>query len=165
MSNPDEALAPFSDLIEQWERREKTARKLASDAAGAGDWTTLQRCETKAGVIRSMTQELKREIQNQPKAEEWMPIETAPKWTNVLVWRKDAGVFVAKVATPECVMTEHQLEVTPFPDGFEEWWSDAWGWLEGEMKPTHWRPLPSQPKNADVLASADEKTTPKETTL
>lgn len=52
----------FADLIEQWENRAKTADKLANDAAGAGDWTTSQRCKTKAGVIRSMTAELKREI-------------------------------------------------------------------------------------------------------
>ena len=52
----------FADLIEQWEKRAKTADKLANDAAGAGDWTTNQRCKTKAGVIRSMTAELKREI-------------------------------------------------------------------------------------------------------
>lgn len=52
----------FADLLEQWERRAQTAQKLANDAAGAGDWTTNLRCKTKAGVIRSMVSELKREI-------------------------------------------------------------------------------------------------------
>jgi hypothetical protein len=50
------------ELVEQWENRAKTADKLASDAAGAGDWATNHRCKTKAGVIRNMTAELKREI-------------------------------------------------------------------------------------------------------
>ena len=52
----------FADLIEQWDERAKIADKLANEAAGAGDWTTSQRCRTKAGVIRSMTAELKRAI-------------------------------------------------------------------------------------------------------
>ena len=54
----------FSDLLKQWEKRAETASTLANDAAGAGDLTTEQRCRTKAGVIRSMTEELKREILN-----------------------------------------------------------------------------------------------------
>ena len=52
----------LENLITNWEKRAKTADKNANDAAGAGDWTTNQRCKTKAGVIRSMTAELKREI-------------------------------------------------------------------------------------------------------
>lgn len=58
----DGALLMLADLIEQWEKRAQTADKLANDAAGAGEWTTSQRCKTKAGVIRSMTIELKRAI-------------------------------------------------------------------------------------------------------
>lgn len=54
--------ALFADLIEQWERRVRTANKLANDAAGSGDYLTHERCLTKAGTIRSMIVELKREI-------------------------------------------------------------------------------------------------------
>ena len=52
----------LEDLMEQWEFRVGVADRIANDAAGAGDWTTNQRCKTKAGVIRSMVAELKRVV-------------------------------------------------------------------------------------------------------
>jgi len=55
-------LERLEQLAEQWERRTIAADKLANDYAGAGDWTEKLRCQTKAGVIRSMTVELKRVI-------------------------------------------------------------------------------------------------------
>jgi len=160
MSNPDETRLPFADLIEQWERREQTARKLASDAAGAGDWTTEQRCKTKAGVIRSMVDELKREIQNQPKTDEWMPIETAPKDGAMIdLWCVDPdGEFIPEsggIRLTDCAWREsdeifrHTGWIRVLPDG-------DFSFIEGPAlnaidlpawKPTHWRPLPSQPGN------------------
>ena len=52
----------LADLIEQWERRARTADKLADEASASFDTRTRDRCATKAGIIRSMTEELKREL-------------------------------------------------------------------------------------------------------
>lgn len=86
----------------------------------------------------------------------WMPIETAPKHTEVLVWREDSGLFVAKLTTPEAVIPEEEMErhKMEFPYDFEEWWSDAYGWQKGSEKPTHWMPFPAPPllDNAEITA-------------
>ena len=78
----------------------------------------------------------------------WKPIEEAPKSTEVLVWREDAGAFIAKLVEPCEVITDVELERMgyPFPDDYEEWWSDAYGWQEGSEKPTHFMLLPKGPK-------------------
>ena len=52
----------FSDLVEQWERRCVALDRLAKDAEKAACGETIARLKTKAGVIRSMSMELKREI-------------------------------------------------------------------------------------------------------
>ena len=52
----------FADLIEQWERRCVALDKLAADAEKTACEETVARLKTKAGVTRSMTVELKREI-------------------------------------------------------------------------------------------------------
>lgn len=57
---------------------------------------------------------------------EWMPIETAPKQTDVLVWKKAIG----------------KQAVAEFVD--EEWFDDC-GALNA--KPTHWMPLPQPPQD------------------
>ena len=77
----------------------------------------------------------------------WQPIETAPKDTEVLVWREDSGPFIAKFTDPYEVITVEEMERDglEFPDDFEEWWSDAYGWQEGSERPTHWMPLPPPP--------------------
>jgi hypothetical protein len=74
---------------------------------------------------------------------EWQTIESAPKHTQVLVWREDSGPFIAKLTTPDAVVTPEEMEREgfEFPDDFEEWWADAYGWQEGSEKPTHWKPL------------------------
>lgn len=82
---------------------------------------------------------------------DWNPIETAPRNTEVLVWRSDSGVFIARLATPDAVFSDAEMEreELEFPDDFEEWWCDAYGWQEGAEKPTHWMPLPPPPTGAD----------------
>ena len=52
----------FADLVEQWERRCVALDKLAEDAEKTACDETIARLKTKAGVTRSMTVELKREI-------------------------------------------------------------------------------------------------------
>ena len=52
----------FADLVEQWERRCVALDRLAEDAEKTACDETIARLKTKAGVTRSMTVELKREI-------------------------------------------------------------------------------------------------------
>ena len=52
----------FADLVDQWERRCVALDKLAEDAEKTACDETIARLKTKAGVTRSMTVELKREI-------------------------------------------------------------------------------------------------------
>ena len=54
----------LADLVEQWERRCVALDKLADDAEKTACDKTIARLKTKAGVVRSMTVELKREIRN-----------------------------------------------------------------------------------------------------
>ena len=56
--------ALLADLVEQWERRCVALDKLADDAEKTACDKTIARLKTKAGVVRSMTVELKREIRN-----------------------------------------------------------------------------------------------------
>jgi len=80
-------------------------------------------------------------------ADAWQPIETAPKHTEVLVWREDSGPFIAKFTDPYEVISVEEMdrEGLEFPDDYEEWWSDAYGWQEGSERPTHWMPLHAGP--------------------
>ncbi|QWE95622.1 DUF551 domain-containing protein [Cupriavidus sp. EM10] len=73
----------------------------------------------------------------------WQPIETAPKWKEVLVWREDSGSFIAKLVAPEDV-PEADAESWEDPS-IPVWLSDAYGWQEGSETPTHWMPLPQPP--------------------
>lgn len=81
---------------------------------------------------------------------EWQPIATAPRHAEVLVWRDDSGPFIAKLVTPDAVISPEEMEREglEFPDDFEEWFSDAYGWQEGSERPTHWMPLPAPPTGA-----------------
>lgn len=81
-------------------------------------------------------------------ADKWQPIETAPEHEEVICCRPDSGVFVAQLTVPEAVIPGDELErmgTDAFPDDFKEWWSDSYGWLENDLKPTHWQPLPKLP--------------------
>jgi hypothetical protein len=88
---------------------------------------------------------------------EWQSIETAPRHKEVIVWREDSGPFIAKLTTPDAVITveEMERERLEFPDDFEEWFSDAYGWQEGSEKPTHWMPLPAAPKEPTTDAGGE----------
>jgi len=59
-----QSAALLADLVEQWERRCVALDKLAADAEKTACDETIARLKTKAGVVRSMTVELKREIRN-----------------------------------------------------------------------------------------------------
>lgn len=80
------------------------------------------------------------------KADElWRPIDTAPRGEDVQCFRPDAGVFVARLVEPMDVMSEEKAIELGFEDGFEEWWSFEYGWLEKDLRPTLWRPMAVPP--------------------
>jgi len=80
---------------------------------------------------------------------EWMPIETAPKdGTEILGFRADQGVFIFRWATDE-ELAERDMHGDPVGDYDEDfacWWHERLGWMEDELTPTHWMPLPEPPK-------------------
>lgn len=82
----------------------------------------------------------------------WMPIETAPKdGREVLVWRDDCGVLLARWGSAGDFLTEQEIEKSGMSDddlGREDWfYADfiSGGRMEGSEAPTCWMPLPSQP--------------------
>lgn len=81
---------------------------------------------------------------------QWKPIESAPKdGTEILGWRDDCGVFVVRYCSAEDFLSQREMEN----------WSDdlrqSLDWfcadfahgerLEGDLIPTHWKPLPAGP--------------------
>lgn len=90
---------------------------------------------------------------------EWQPIETAPLHTEVLVYREDAGVLLAKkTCLADWLITENDTDHGMTED---ELWENQWfsyddrgasrlsddhvrGKCDGN--PTHWMPLPEAPK-------------------
>lgn len=72
---------------------------------------------------------------------EWQPIETAPRdGTEILGFRPDQGVFIFRWAE-----TSDFDSTDPGEEWSEDWWHDLWGWMEGDLQPTHWMPLPPPP--------------------
>ena len=83
----------------------------------------------------------------------WQPIETAPRdGSEVLVWRADCGILLARWTAPIDFMTTTELEAAS--DGNDDWMEEP-DWfcadfvsgsrLDGTEAPTHWRPLPAPP--------------------
>lgn len=81
---------------------------------------------------------------------EWQSIETAPKdGTEVIGYRKDAGVFLIRWTSPESFCTDEELGALGDSGYVESWWyADfvAGGRLEGSEVPTHWMPMLNGPK-------------------
>lgn len=75
---------------------------------------------------------------------EWQPFSTAPQdGTEILVYRPDAGVFMARYISPADAMN---MEAPSEEDSIESWWSaDGADHLVGDEEPTHWMPLPAAP--------------------
>jgi hypothetical protein len=79
----------------------------------------------------------------------WYPIETAPKdGTEFNAYRSDQGVFTCRWATMEELVAHDECgdPVEDYNEEQEGWWHDRWGWLEFELAPTHWMPLPPPPE-------------------
>ncbi len=85
---------------------------------------------------------------------EWQDIETAPRdGTEILVWRSDAGVFLARYTSMDVFLTAGELEDYDDADIYIEDWFYAdfvqGGRLDKSEAPTHWMPLPEPPKPGD----------------
>lgn len=74
----------------------------------------------------------------------WKPFDTAPEdGTEILVYRPDAGVFMAWFISPADAM---RMENAFGDDLVASWWSsDGVNQLVGSETPTHWMPLPAAP--------------------
>jgi len=72
---------------------------------------------------------------------DWQPIETAPLHDLILLAapRWEAPGFVMSMGFWEA--TDHET-----PDGF--WWA----YIDFDMEPTHWMPMPGEPKMIEVAA-------------
>ncbi len=82
---------------------------------------------------------------------EWQPIETAPTdGTEVLVWRQDCGILLARFMCAAEFLTDDELEKMDEDDAWQDDWFCAdfvsGSRLEGDEVPTHWMPLPEPPK-------------------
>ena len=74
---------------------------------------------------------------------EWNPFDTAPTdGTEILVYRKDAGVFMASFIPS----AGDDGEFGPQMNGEECWFDNYGDDLTGDL-PTHWMPLPDPPKD------------------
>lgn len=85
----------------------------------------------------------------------WQSIETAPKYTELLVYRKDAGVMLGIYTSPDQFTPESHWDETAeaLGDAFEaeDWFLFCWDGAEradGDLAPTHWMPLPMPPSSA-----------------
>ena len=83
----------------------------------------------------------------------WQPIETAPtNGTEVLVYREDSGVFLARWIAPIDFMTERELEHESLSEDAAneaDWFYADFvqgGRLSNDGMPTHWMPLPDAPE-------------------
>lgn len=80
---------------------------------------------------------------------EWQPIETAPKYREVLLFRDDAGVFTGIWTSFDSFATEAEAEACEEDEMFAEAWFygdyRCNGRLDGIEQPTHWMELPLVP--------------------
>jgi hypothetical protein len=83
-------------------------------------------------------------------ANAWQPIETAPKdGTEILAWREDCGVFLARYGCMYDFLTESEMsEYEDETCSQKDWWSADFITgcrLDLSEDPTHWQPVPSGP--------------------
>lgn len=73
-------------------------------------------------------------------AEQWQPIETAPK----------DGTFILLLGDSGYISTPHRIEVGRWITNYRDWWVtiDGSAFTDGGVEPTHWMPLPNIPAAA-----------------
>jgi hypothetical protein len=88
-------------------------------------------------------------------SDKWQPIATAPKdGTEILVWREDAGVFLAKWTCVNDLRTTSDRDRDEIDE--ESLFAGDWfgGDAEGNFRcdgsevPTHWMSLPTEPSSS-----------------
>ena len=87
----------------------------------------------------------------------WRSMESAPKYTEVQLWRDDAGAMYGIFCSPEHFLDDQEIErlYADCPDlaEVENWWAFGAGGaeiLDGTEVPTHWMPLPAAPEVGNV---------------
>lgn len=82
----------------------------------------------------------------------WQDMETCPQHTDVLFYRGDAGVFTGMITDADHFLSDKERDEW---EGTEEEMFDLdafgfgdWGVCrcDGSERPTHWMPLPAEPK-------------------
>jgi hypothetical protein len=98
-------------------------------------------------------------LQSQSNTDGWKPIETAPKYKDILFYREDAGVFAGRITTCAEEMTTDELERSDC-DEATLWSEDVFSYgfddtsrCDGDLRPTHWMPMPDYPA---MLAAASK---------
>lgn len=74
---------------------------------------------------------------------QWQPIETAPRYTEVLVLRRDGNMHVAEVSGYD---RKFGIMNADFGDARCTFSFPIDGNYEAGYAPTHWMPLPAPPK-------------------
>ena len=97
--------------------------------------------------------------EQEPVAQRWQPIETAPKGRIVLVYYKNA------LGNGRTMRARYYLHETLESDTTETGWADE-GWYEEseayeylmplEHQPTHWMPLPAAPEVPQPAKPAEQ---------
>lgn len=124
------ALATAQEIALMWGRdRSQFVSRIQVAVREAMEWMR------KSGITKAMPADDARDAARY----RWQPIETAPLNVEVLVWREDAGVFMARKVAP-C-----DVEAAESDDEDPLWLSEAFGWQEGDLTPTHWMLLPADP--------------------
>lgn len=97
-----------------------------------------------------------------PPASQWQPVETAPKHTELLVYREDAGVMLGIYTSPDAFTPESCWDKTAeeLGDAFEaeDWFLFCWDGAEradDDLAPTHWIPLPSPPETKPAATESN----------
>ena len=122
------------DVIDAIERE-----RLGDDSGEASDIAYEHALDDAISAINSI-----------PAVDEWQPIETAPKdGTEILVWRSDAGVLLARWTSCAEFLTDAELDKMSDDSAHQEDWfcADfvAGCRMQEDCDPTHWRPLPKPP--------------------
>lgn len=106
------------------------------------DWPATGRGDgLDAGVVAGLMRRAAKAIQSLA-APQWQPISTAPRdGTELNGYRPDQGVFTFRWAEMSEFVDEDAI-IDEKTAEFAWWWHDRWGWMEQELTPTHWQPLP-----------------------